>query len=471
MKKHSQKRKLTNTRSSNNLGVSVIIEDLNSHPKCPHGPTLLFSKEIKKIKRTFFGCSACRDRKLCQFFLLKYDKINISKSKLQAWENERIKLLKGINHRKSYILLNKIKALDSNQRTFCITCSEFTLPQEHKDHALINGITDYQLQHPSEILPPLENAKKEAQYLFSKDSVEFIVNTFLKLNYKHVICVGTPRIHEHIQTLNSNLSSILLDFDKRFHNFFGPLEYCWFNMFNNYFFFEEASKVFQDYLKGTGGKDTVLVTDPPFGGRSEPLIYTFSHISNQYKRLAHNELPIFWIFPYFMEPQIVNFSQNFQMLDYKVQYDNHPLFHNGITGRKQGSPVRIFTNVSLSQIALPEPEYKYCRKCNRWVAQENKHCNTCERCPSKNGQTYKHCNLCGKCVKPNWKHCSTCCKCVQTTHSCEKIVFNGMCLFCKETGHKKVDCPNLQESKLIIEKRKRNYNDSAKKKRKNKPVV
>lgn len=47
-----------------------------------------------------------------------------------------------------------------------------------------------------------------------------------------------------------------------------------------------------------------------------------------------------------MESQLHNYMPDLQMLDYKVEYDNHPLFQNGPKGRKQGSPVRIFTNVN-----------------------------------------------------------------------------------------------------------------------------
>lgn len=87
--------------------------------------------------------------------------------------------------------------------------------------------------------------------------------------------------------------------------------------------------------------------DPPFGGRTEPLAHTIKLIGEQYSQLNNKKLPIFWIFPYFMEPQILNSLPELAMLDYKVGYDNHPLFQDGPKGRKLGSPVRIFTNISL----------------------------------------------------------------------------------------------------------------------------
>lgn len=91
----------------------------------------------------------------------------------------------------------------------------------------------------------------------------------------------------------------------------------------------------------------VLVTDPPFGGRVELLTQTVKNISSLYKTLnnKNKELPVMWIFPYFMEPQIHNSLPEYSMLDYKVDYDNHPLFQDGPKGRKLGSPVRIFTNI------------------------------------------------------------------------------------------------------------------------------
>lgn len=86
--------------------------------------------------------------------------------------------------------------------------------------------------------------------------------------------------------------------------------------------------------------------DPPFGGRVEPLAQTINTISTTYKKLNkfQEELAIFLIFPYFMEPQILNSLPNFFMLDYKVDYDNHPLFKGD--AKKLGSIVRIFTNIN-----------------------------------------------------------------------------------------------------------------------------
>lgn len=85
--------------------------------------------------------------------------------------------------------------------------------------------------------------------------------------------------------------------------------------------------------------------DPPFGGRVEPLAETVNAIMRHYGKFNKGKLSVFWVFPYFMEPHIVNSLPDFVMLDYKVDYDNHPLFTQDEKGRKFGSPVRIFTNV------------------------------------------------------------------------------------------------------------------------------
>ncbi|KAF7273449.1 hypothetical protein GWI33_013841 [Rhynchophorus ferrugineus] len=456
-----------NSPLENTQNIEVIIGDLKNNPKCPHGPTLLFSRRTKNETRQFFACAACRDRKMCNFFLWADEKENILKKKAALWENECIKYTKGVNHRKLFLALNKIKGLHPSKRIFCDTCCMLISDESgHTSHSLVKNVSDYQLEHPSEILKPLDNPKKEAQYLFSKQSTKSIVQFFKDLKYKNVICIGTPRIHEYISSECNDITSILLDIDSRFHTFFGPLQFCWFNSFNNYFFFKEGQQVFNDFLKSTNGENTVLITDPPFGGRIEPLVRTFKTISKNYANINgnHNVLPVFWIFPYFMEAQLLNYMPELHMLDYKVEYDNHLLFQNGPKGRKQGSPVRIFTTVDAKLIKLPSNLYKFCKFCCKWVSKENKHCKICKACTSKNGETYVHCLECQRCVKPNWKHCNACKRCTQPEHICMNISFNGSCFQCKEIGHRRNDCPQLMSQNH--KKRKRNNAASGTKKKK-----
>ena len=80
--------------------------------------------------------------------------------------------------------------------------------------------------------------------------------------------------------------------------------------------------------------------------------------------------------------QVVSCSPSLAMSDYRVTYSNHKEFSG--SGRKQGSPVRLYTCLPLAQLELPEAEgYRRCRPCGRWVAKENVHCDLCKTCPSK----------------------------------------------------------------------------------------
>ena len=80
--------------------------------------------------------------------------------------------------------------------------------------------------------------------------------------------------------------------------------------------------------------------------------------------------------------QVVSASPSLAMSDYRVTYSNHKEFSG--EGRKQGSPVRLYTDLPLDQLELPEEEgYRRCQPCGRWVAKENIHCDICKACPSK----------------------------------------------------------------------------------------
>jgi hypothetical protein len=192
-----------------------------------------------------------------------------------------------------------------------------------------------------------------------------------------------------------------------------------------------------------------LICDPPFGGRVEPISYTLKTISDLHKELNANDdenlsLKIMFMFPYFMgnimreksNPlSIAGGLKDLKMSDYKVDYDNHPLFTIKDQSKKQNSPVRIFTNIPLRLLELPISDgYKFCKYCKRWVSKENNHCKKCKECPSKDGRTYKHCDICKRCVKPTWKHCEKCKKCTLEKHRCGILSITGKCFKCDKLG-------------------------------------
>lgn len=206
--------------------------------------------------------------------------------------------------------------------------------------------------------------------------------------------------------------------------------------------------MFEDFISQNKGKNTYLICDPPFGGRVEPMSYTIKIISDLHRKLNNivdndndNSLKIMFMFPYFMEHimkeksnplSVAGGLKDLEMSDYKVDYDNHPLFVLG----KQGSPVRLFTNVPLKLLELPTSDgYKFCKKCKKWVSAENKHCKKCKECTSKDGRTYKHCDICERCVKPTWEHCGACKRCMLEKHTCGQVPnIVGRCFKCNELG-------------------------------------
>ncbi|XP_006630118.2 rRNA N6-adenosine-methyltransferase ZCCHC4 [Lepisosteus oculatus] len=446
---------------SESTGIEVILKEgeFGNNPFCPHGPTMLFVKMSKGEQqgRAFYACSACRDRKDCNFFQWEDEKI--SKDRLLAREEENKAKQPPFTHSDYCSRYLQFISLPLEQKRFCQDCQLLLLPEDwakHTTHNILPDITTSQLRRPSQLLCPLENKKTNAQYLFADRSCHFLLNLFAALGFRKVLCVGTPRLHELIKIRNmcgdnQIIKSLLLDIDFRYSQFYTEDEFCHYNMFNHHFFNGKAAEdVFNSFLSEGDGAKVVMVADPPFGGLVKPLAYSFALISSKWKTLQppdkrSQEMPMFWIFPYFFESRILECFPTFSMLDYQVDYDNHPLYKHGKTGRRQ-SPVRMFTNLCPKLMALPAEEgYRFCSLCQRYVSSENKHCLTCNACTSKDGRSWKHCSLCNKCVKPSWVHCTICNQCALKDHPCGKLTVG--CFICKGADHKRRACPKAFSSK------------------------
>ncbi|XP_049778984.1 rRNA N6-adenosine-methyltransferase ZCCHC4 [Schistocerca cancellata] len=436
--------------------LDVIMDDLPNHPQCPHGPMLLFAQKNRK----FYACSACRDRKLCPYFIQYGTEVSAAHLLSCAAEREKLEPASNIDilRQKVVKLLKKKKKVD-----YCHSCECFVLGSEeqgHSQHEVTANITFHHFTHPSELLKPSERDKKEAQYLFSSSAVSVILNLAQKNNLRKLLCIGSPRVHEYVNSSDyRNMHSLLLDIDTRYHSFHSRDKFCWYNSFNNYFFDSSClEEVLKPFLLTDANDGILLVLDPPFGGRMEPLAYSINEMRKLHQEVnEHLQNPTFkvvWVCPYFMEPYILDACPKLRMLDYKVYYENHPLFSQGSKIMKKGSPVRIFTDIPLEKCELPAEEgYRFCPVCRQWSSQENKHCTYCNKCTSKNGTTYEHCFKCDRCVKPSWKHCNTCGRCCLTNHKCGTFVPSGVCYHCGGEGHRKGNCP--QNEKLATKRKKR----------------
>ncbi|KAJ6659412.1 hypothetical protein lerEdw1_019144 [Lerista edwardsae] len=385
------------------LGVRVFLnrDSATLAPHCPHGPTLLFSKMLdeKEEGRRFYACSACRERKDCNFFQWENEKV--SEARLLAREKYNQSHQPPFSHTENVARYKEFVLLPLSKRKFCQECQQLLLPGEwgrHAGHQLLSDISPAQLKRPSRLLCPLENKKTNAQYLFADRSCQFLLDLVVALGFKRVLCVGTPRFHELIKFQASQgqkncIKSLLLDIDFRYSQFYTEGDFCHYNMFNHYFFGGEAAyEVCQKFLQQNRGQDVIMVTDPPFGGLVEALAFSFKKLIAMWRQTgdadpSSKELPILWIFPYFFESRILEFFPDFTMLDYQVDYDNHALYKHGKMGRKQ-SPVRIFTNLSPHLVMLPVEEgYRFCSLCQRYVSLNNQHCEICNSCTSKLGFT------------------------------------------------------------------------------------
>ncbi|XP_070308176.1 rRNA N(6)-adenosine-methyltransferase ZCCHC4 isoform X4 [Odocoileus virginianus] len=227
-------------------GVEVVLssDPATPAPLCPHGPTLLFVKvnQGKEETRRFYACSACRDRKDCNFFQWEDEKL--SGARLAAREAHNRSCQPPLSRSQCVERYLKFIELPLSERKFCQSCQQLLLPddeEKHREHQVVGDVSITQLKRPSKLLYPLENKKTNAQYLFADRSCLFLVDLLSNLGFRRVLCVGTPRLHELIRLKESgdkksNIRSLLLDIDFRYSQFYMEDSFCHYNMFNHHFF-------------------------------------------------------------------------------------------------------------------------------------------------------------------------------------------------------------------------------------------
>jgi len=201
---------------------------------------------------------------------------------------------------------------------------------------------------------------------------------------------------------------------------FGPFymdKFVKFNMFN--FLFNNKSIINKITKNLNPTKPILIIADPPFGGLVQVFIDSFKYFTKVL--FPDFKFELAWIFPYFHETEIKNSLPSINLLNYCVDYKNHPRFQANLYGHKS-SIVRIFTTIDVKTIKIIDPLNKFCGSCKCYQFIGSNHCNYCQTCFGHEKLNYRHCFNCSKCVKEKWVHCLDCKKCVPSYHNCNSKV-------------------------------------------------
>ena len=172
---------------------------------------------------------------------------------------------KGIFHEEQMLInceevwgkYSTVRTLPPSRRYHCSRCGVLLLESDlshHEGHGAGSGVTDEQLLEPTRLVTPKDNKKSQAvrtkcsmihimppeilpflqQFYFSDSSLQFLCSELKRLNFSHVLCVGTPRFTSHwygiyfliiLSSCNrlheafsraGDLRSLLLDIDHRY---------------------------------------------------------------------------------------------------------------------------------------------------------------------------------------------------------------------------------------------------------------
>uniref|UniRef100_A0A9J8DJV4 Zinc finger, CCHC domain containing 4 n=2 Tax=Cyprinus carpio TaxID=7962 RepID=A0A9J8DJV4_CYPCA len=98
------------------------------------GPALLFEKNVngKEKGRRFHACSACRDRKHCNFFQWADEKI--SEARMLSREEQNHSKMPFFSHQEYCSRFREFVSLPLEQRRFCVDCQLLILPGESANH-------------------------------------------------------------------------------------------------------------------------------------------------------------------------------------------------------------------------------------------------------------------------------------------------------------------------------------------------
>ena len=128
-----------------------------------------------KSSRKYFACSASRDRKGCQFFQWKDEKITAGKEIMQMNFLEKLKKERDVVE--DFKTLREEALASKQDLSFCIQCSKIVIGIDKKHHGhQTRMISKDDFIEPSKLLLPAENKKTNAV------SINFLFLMKLKLN-------------------------------------------------------------------------------------------------------------------------------------------------------------------------------------------------------------------------------------------------------------------------------------------------
>ncbi|KAE9413846.1 hypothetical protein Angca_005323 [Angiostrongylus cantonensis] len=386
------------------------ITDHNRVPHCPHGPCLLFEeKKNGTVRSRYFSCAIYRqDATSCPYKVQLDEVNNISKDENVSRKSPSSgEICESTRNVVDYACIEKKlqEIPPSMVLVFCHKCVD-VFAVKHKCPSEI--VSRAQLRAPTRLLAAKESQSGEAQFYFSDESLSVLKNVVRRSQIEGVLCLGTPRLFEELRQENADRRLFLLDYDKRFAQFFPAHQFGQYSMLVDHFYDESSSEELHSFFSECSS--VLLVCDPPFGVFLNPLMRTVDALKQRHQNFRDGNPATFYgciVIPMFVGKHVLRSYKDYWMSDYRITYENHKLFSNA-----SKTIVRCFTNLKTDVFDLSNVEgYKFCEFCEKYVSSTNKHCFMCSSCTSKDGSSYKHCERCMRCVKVSYYHCKKCTRC------------------------------------------------------------